>query len=61
MQVCDDGQREAAAAHVAPVDSLHLGHEIVARVMHAHYGRFVQIAAPAGFTTCYRMEIPAAG
>lgn len=61
MQVCDDGRRAAAAAHVAPADSLHLGHEIVARVMHAHHGRFVQTDAPVGFTTCYRMEIPTAG
>lgn len=61
VQVCDDGQRDAAAAHVAPVDSLHLGHEIVSRVMQAHGGRFAQVDAPQGFTTCYRMEMPLAG
>lgn len=61
LQVCDDGRRDAATAHVPPADSLHLGHEIVSRVMQAHGGRFMQKDAPQGFTTCYRMEIPSAG
>ncbi|QXZ08600.1 two-component sensor histidine kinase [Comamonas sp. Y33R10-2] len=61
VQVCDDGRRDVALAHVPPVDSLHLGHEIVSRVMQAHGGRFMQTDAPQGFTTCYRMEIPSAG
>ena len=61
VQVCDDGRRDAAPAHVPPVDSLHLGHEIVSRVMQAHGGRFVEADAPQGFTTCYRMEMPSAG
>ena len=61
VQVCDDGRREAAPQHVPPVDSLHLGHEIVARVMQAHGGHFGVVDAPQGFTTCYRMEIPSAG
>lgn len=61
VQVCDDGRRDAAPAHVPPVDSLHLGHEIVARIMQAHGGRFEEMQAPAGFTTCWRMEIPRAG
>ena len=61
IQVCDDGQRDGAPGHTAPVDSLHLGHEIVGRVMQAHGGRFALTAAPQGFTTCYRMEMPSAG
>jgi two-component system sensor histidine kinase QseC len=61
VQVCDDGRRDAAPDHVPPVDSLHLGHEIVSRVMQAHGGRFMVAEAPQGFTTCYRMEIPLAG
>lgn len=61
IQVCDDGRRDGAPAHVPPVDSLHLGHEIVRRVMQAHGGRFAVANSPQGFTTCYRMEIPVAG
>ena len=61
IQVCDDGRRDAAPGHQPPVDSLHLGHEIVDRVMRAHGGRFIQTDAPQGFTTCYRMEMPSAG
>ena len=61
VQVCDDGRRDAAPDHVPPVDSLHLGHEIVSRVMQAHGGRFMVAEAPQGFTTCYRMELPLAG
>ena len=61
VQVCDDGRRDAAPEHVPPADSLHLGHEIVSRVMQAHGGRFMVAEAPQGFTTCYRMEIPLAG
>ena len=59
LQVCDDGRRNAGETVPPPVDSLHLGHEIVARVMRAHQGRFAQAEAPAGFTTCYRLGIPA--
>ena len=61
LQVCDDGRRDGAERAAAPVDSLHLGHEIVSRVMQAHGGRFVEADAPQGFTTCYRMEMPSAG
>lgn len=60
LQVCDDGRRDAGGnAPPAPVDSLHLGHEIVRRVAEAHGGRFGAAAAPAPFTTCYRLEFPA--
>lgn len=61
MQVCDDGRRLGSAPVAPPADSLHLGHEIVARVLQAHGGSFGAAPAPQGFTTCYRMEIPSAG
>ncbi|GGH52097.1 two-component sensor histidine kinase [Comamonas phosphati] len=61
MQVCDDGRRLGGAPVAPPADSLHLGHEIVARVLQAHGGSFGIAPAPQGFTTCYRLEIPAAG
>ncbi|AVS90054.1 histidine kinase dimerization/phospho-acceptor domain-containing protein [Paracidovorax avenae] len=62
LQVCDDGRRalpggpEGPAVR-APVDSLHLGHEIIVRVAEAHGGRFGEEPAPAPFTTCYRVEL----
>ena len=61
LQVCDDGARVVAAGDVvaaAPVavDSLHLGHEIVARVAQVHRARFGKAPAPAPFTTCYRLD-----
>lgn len=56
LQVCDDGKRCATTPPAAPVDSLHLGHEIVARVAQILGGRFEKAAAPAPFTTCYRLE-----
>ena len=59
LQVCDDGRREADGHGLpVPVDSLHLGHEIVRRVAEAHGGRFEAAPAPAPFTTCYRLEFP---
>ena len=51
-----DGARGTGHAR-APVDSLHLGHEIIARVADAHGGRFAEAPAPAPFTTCYRVEL----
>ncbi|MDA8523592.1 two-component sensor histidine kinase [Acidovorax sp. NCPPB 4044] len=65
LQVCDDGRRAATgeigtaapAPARAPVDSLHLGHEIIARVAEAHGGRFREMPAPAPFTTCYGVEL----
>ena len=61
LQVCDDGARAVAVGDVvaaAPVavDSLHLGHEIVARVAQVHRARFGKAPAPAPFTTCYRLD-----
>ncbi|SDD14245.1 two-component system, OmpR family, sensor histidine kinase QseC [Paracidovorax valerianellae] len=57
LQVCDDGRRDQAqGAASAPVDSLHLGHEIVARVAEAHGARFAASDVPAPFTTGYRLE-----
>lgn len=66
LQVCDDGRRsdgrrDGAERAAAPVDSLHLGHEIVARVLRAHQGSFGEAAPPEGFTTCYRMGMPGTG
>lgn len=61
LQVCDDGGRSVAAGEAAPgapaaVDSLHLGHEIVARVAQVHRARFGRAPAPLPFTTCYRLD-----
>ena len=62
LQVCDDGGRVQAAAGNAsmarPADSLQLGHEIVLRVAQMHNGTFGVAAAPAPFTTCYRLDFP---
>lgn len=65
LQVCDDGARGASDAQdqahesgPAPVDSLHLGHEILRRVADIHGGRFGAAEAPASFTTCYRLDLP---
>ena len=61
LQVCDDGARTlgaAASAPAAPADSLHLGHEIVARVAQVHGGQFAPVPAAAPFTTCYRLDFP---
>ncbi len=57
LQVCDNGKRDQAQAVAgAPAaDSLRLGHEIVARVAEVHGAQFGPVAAPAPFTTCYRM------
>jgi two-component system sensor histidine kinase QseC len=59
LQVCDDGGRAEQAAAPEPVDSLHLGHEITQRIMALHHGSFGQVAAPAPYTTCYRLGMPA--
>jgi two-component system sensor histidine kinase QseC len=63
LQVCDDGARRepaegASPGAVSPVDSLHLGHEILRRVADIHGGRFGPAVAPAPFTTCYRLDLP---
>lgn len=58
LQVCDDGGRDGAARPPEPVDSLHLGHEIVARVAQLHGGCFGPQAAPPPHTTCYRLTLP---
>ncbi|WP_395023787.1 histidine kinase dimerization/phospho-acceptor domain-containing protein [Comamonas odontotermitis] len=59
LQVCDDGGRTGQTAAAEPVDSLHLGHEITQRIMALHHGSFGQTAAPAPYTTCYRLGMPA--
>ena len=62
LQVSDDGGRtlagEAAAPARRPVDSLHLGHEILRRVADLHGGRFAPAAPGATFTTCFRLDLP---
>lgn len=61
LQVCDDGGRLQAGGNAGvarPVDSLHLGHEIVLRVAEMHGGAFGATGAPAPFTTCYRLDFP---
>ncbi|WP_440108371.1 histidine kinase dimerization/phospho-acceptor domain-containing protein [Acidovorax sp. BL-A-41-H1] len=62
LQVSDDGGRtlagEAAAPARRPVDSLHLGHEILRRVADLHGGRFAPAAPGSGFTTCFRLDLP---
>ena len=63
LQVCDDGGRPQAGgapgrAAAVPVDSLHLGHEILRRVADIHGGHFGAASAPAPFTTCYRLDLP---
>ena len=64
LQVCDDGARDRSGgsppARPRPHDSLHLGHEILRRVADIHGGRFGAAAAPAPFTTCFRLDLPAA-
>ena len=62
LQVSDDGA--GGAGHRAdgqaarPVDSLHLGHEILRRVADIHGGCFGGVPASAPFTTCYRLDLP---
>lgn len=65
LQVCDDGARTSATAPLPPpprpkpVDSLHLGQEIIARVAAVHNAQFATVAALAPFTTCYRLNFAA--
>ncbi len=60
LQVCDDGARTSATPpRSKPVDSLHLGQEIIARVAEVHSAQFASVAALAPFTTCYRLDFPA--
>ena len=54
LQVCDNGGRGAPQASPA-VDSLRLGHEIIARVAEVHGAQFGPVTAPAPFTTCFRL------
>lgn len=62
LQVSDDGgrapARQAHAPAQRPVDSLHLGHEILRRVADLHGGRFAPAAPGATFTTCFRLDLP---
>jgi len=61
LQVSDDGARssaERAGGLPRPVDSLHLGHEILRRVADVHGGQFSPVAAQPPFTTSYRLVLP---
>ena len=58
LRVCDDGRRSAQIIPAEPVDSLHLGHEIVTRIMQLHHGQFTQVNAPAPYTTAYQLSMP---
>ena len=58
LQVCDDGARAGHAPPPEPVDSLHLGHEIIARIAELHHGQFAKVTAPAPYTTSYRLTLP---
>lgn len=58
LQVCDDGARAGHTTLPEPVDSLHLGHEIITRIAELHHGQFAKVTAPAPYTTCYRLTLP---
>ena len=63
LQVCDDGARQRAGSAAdrtaaVPVDSLHLGHEILRRVADIHGGGFGSAPAAPPFTTCFRLDLP---
>ncbi|MCB1978745.1 MAG: two-component sensor histidine kinase [Burkholderiaceae bacterium] len=59
LQVCDDGAREGMSVQAPLADSLHLGHEIVARVAAEHGAKFWKSPCVAPFTTCYRIDFAA--
>ncbi|MBW7834250.1 MAG: two-component sensor histidine kinase [Simplicispira suum] len=56
LQVCDDGERQGSSAERPLADSLHLGHEIVARVAAEHGAQFRKSPCASPFTTCYRID-----
>jgi len=61
LQVLDDGAGRSGDAPVlgkGSADRLGLGHMIVRRVADLHGGSFDQPAAPAPFTTCFRLVLP---
>ncbi len=68
VQVCDDAA-PGALAGAGPVDAqgarvralgLGLGHRVVEKIAAIHGATFSQVAAPEGFTSCYRLAFPAA-
>ena len=66
LQVCDDGRRsdgrrDGAERAAAPVDSLHLGHEIVARVLRAHQEALARPRRPKASRPATAWECPGQG
>lgn len=63
LQVCDNAARAAAPGELptpgAGALRLGLGHRVVEKIAAIHNARFEQMAAPPGFTTCYRLTFAA--
>ena len=64
IQVCDNaglslppGKRGVHLPHGAAL-GLGLGHRVVEKIAHIHGAVFAQVAAPQGFTSCYRLSFP---
>lgn len=64
LQVCDSGGVGAAPREGCTPGrysaGLGLGHRVIDKVADLHGARFERLAAPAGFSTCYRLSFPAA-
>lgn len=66
IQVCDNAGRPPSDSerHGKPPQGtslgLGLGHRVVEKIAHIHGGVFTRVAAPKGFTSCYRLSVPAA-
>jgi len=62
LQVCDNGTSHATSglgADKPQAAGLGLGHRVVEKVANIHNARFAAVPAPAGFSTCYRIEFGA--
>jgi two-component system sensor histidine kinase QseC len=67
LQVCDNGAHRpqaalAAAAEPVPASltlGLGLGHRVIEKVAAIHNAGFARVAAPGGFTACYRLTFAA--
>jgi two-component system sensor histidine kinase QseC len=66
LQVCDNGGGQppppapADAAGPALTLGLGLGHRVIEKVAAIHSAGFARVAAPAGFTSCYRLTFAGA-
>jgi two-component system sensor histidine kinase QseC len=68
LQVCDDGQGEAAAprpSHAGPAAAgltlgLGLGHRVVEKIAAIHHASFGPVTPPEGFSVCYRIHFDTA-